>query len=257
MTLTEIKKINKQLKKPFSKLSFQEKGHIYNVEGEDKKIKSVSSLIKYFYEEFDTFTVSEKWGKERLINPELVREAWEGEGLIANTHGTNVHLVGEQYGYHKYFKTGNCPKIIDKQSLGCIEFFDNLPDYLIPVAFELQMYSPKYWFCGTADIILFNTKNKKYYVLDWKTNKTLTDVYNKKSLIGVPNEYKLLQNNLGKYNLQLNFYMYMLKEAGFDVGGAVIIHLREDKKNKKLYSTHRVKPILGFIEDWLKTGVHL
>ena len=50
MLKKEILKINAKLKKPFKDVSFFEEDHKYVIKGqEDKPIKSVSSLLKYFY----------------------------------------------------------------------------------------------------------------------------------------------------------------------------------------------------------------
>lgn len=257
MTLTQRQQKNKELKLPFKDLSFEEEEHKYTIKGfEDRPIKSVSGLLKYFYDEFETEKVSERWGASRDLDPEMVRAAWEGEGEIANKHGSAVHLIGEQYLNYKFLGKGECPVPIDKQSLGAIQFLRDLPDYLVPVASELQMYNEEMWYSGTADIILYNTKTKKYIIADYKTNKSLTNKYEKEFLHHLGSKYKLLQDNFGKYTLQFSFYQILMEEAGFPVQSRVLIHLEEDKYKKKLYKTYKTLNVTPDLREWLKNKPH-
>lgn len=257
MELSERLDWNCKLREPFKKISFIEDTHTYSIAGDDRKIKSVSSLLKYFYDEFDSEGVSVGYASSRGFKQSDVLKAWEGEGTIATTHGSKVHLYGEDYLNWYWLGIGEEPEVFDKQSLGVQDFFNNLPDYLIPVASELQMYSPKYWYCGTTDLVFFNKKAGKIYLGDFKTNNSLTSKYDKTPLKIIDQSHGLLQNNLGKYCLQLNFYRLLLEEQGFKVQGSVIVHLKEDQKNKKLYCTHKVPDLRQELIEWLETGEHL
>lgn len=257
MDLKEILKINKELKKPFEKVNFSEEGHRYWITGDPKPIKSVSSLLKHLYEEFDTDGIAPKWALDRGLEVEDVKLAWEGEGTISTTHGSKVHLIGENYVKWKFLQEAERPTVIDKQSLGAIQFINDLPDYLVPVATELQMYSPEHWYTGTCDGILFNKKTGKYIIYDYKTNKSLTDSYAKNPLLYVNPDYGLVQDNLGKYTAQFSFYQLLLEEAGFEVGGRVLVWLNEDKFKKKLYKTIQTQNITPDLKEFLKLKLHL
>lgn len=255
--LSEIKKIEKALHKPFKKLSFDEGPHIYSIQGyEDRPIKSVSGLLKYFYEPFETYIESEKWAAKRGMNPEWVRAAWEGEGDIANAHGTKVHLFGENYVKHKFLGHEFCPVPFCKQSLGTVQFIDDLPDYLIPVCVELQMYILEYWYAGTCDGILYNTRNGKFIIYDYKTNKALTDTFPKGLLKHINPKHGLKQDNYGKYSLQFSFYQVLMESAGFEVQGRILVWLNEDKPKKKLYKTFKTVDLTDDLNYWLKSKVH-
>lgn len=170
MTLEEIRQWNKRLKDCFKGIHFDEPSHKYTIEGfEDRPIKSVSALMKYFYDEFNTDMMARQYAKSRGLDWKDVKLAWEGEGTISTTHGTKVHLFGEDYIKWKWLgELDNPPVVFDKQSLGVKEFLDSLPDHFVPVASELQMYDPENWYCGTADIIALNTKTSRLSVLDFK-----------------------------------------------------------------------------------------
>lgn len=256
MDYKEILKINKQLKKPFLKLKFFEKGHIYKVKGDDRPIKSVSTHLKHFYEDFPSDIIAPKYAVSRGFEVQDVLDAWKGEGDIANTHGTRVHLVGEDYVKWKFFKQGKRPSVFCKQSLATLNFINDLPDYLIPVALELQMFSPEHYFSGTADGILLNTRTNKFIIYDFKSNKALEDS-EKPYLKLIDRKHKLRQDNFGKYTLQLNLYQLLLEEAGFEVQGRIIVWLNEDKENKKLYRTYKAIDVREELTAFLKTKKHL
>ena len=214
MELTQIKEWNSRLKKPFKKVSFQEEGHLYTIEGDNRPIKSVSSLLKYLYEDFDTDTIAPRWANERNLELQDVLDAWEGEGTISTTHGSKVHLIGEDYVRWKFFQECDKPKIIDKQSLGAVQFIEDLPSNLIPIATELVMYSPDYWYTGTCDGILLNTDNNKLILYDYK---------------GLPIETPILTSKGWKTMGTLN-----LEDKVFDnKGNMVNINHISDIKNKK------------------------
>jgi hypothetical protein len=257
MDYKTIKQHNKKLKEPFKKVNFTEEGHKYWITGDPTPIKSVSSLLKHLYEEFDTDNIAPKWAAERGLEVDDVKLAWEGEGTISTTHGSKVHLIGEDYVRWKFLQECERPIPIDKQSLGAIQFINDLPDYLIPVATELQMYSPTHWYTGTCDGILYNTKTGKYIIYDYKTNKALTDAYKKGPLFHINPDYGLIQDNMGKYSAQFSFYQILLEEAGFEVGGRVLVWLNEDKKAKKLYKTIQTKNITSDLKELLKLKLHL
>jgi len=260
MTLEEIRSWNKKLKDCFKGIHFDEPTHKYTIEGfEDKPIKSVSSLLKYFYEEFDSDKIAKVYAKSRGLDWRDVKLAWEGEGVISTTHGTKVHLFAENYIKWKWFKElDKAPEVFDKQSLGAKEFLDSLPEYIVPIATELQMYHPIHWYCGTSDLIMLNTKNGHLIQGDWKTNKTIEgDKYSKKPLKYVGDKYNLDSSNLSKYTLQFNFYEIMLSLHGFKSDARILIHLTDNVDEKKLYKTYRTINLTEDLENWLQTKEHL
>lgn len=252
-----VKEWNKKLKSAFKHVSFEEEGHKYTVKGVDRPVKSVSSLLKYFYEEFNTEEIAPKWASDRGLEVEDVKLGWEGEGTKATTHGSKVHLIGEDYVRWRFLGGKKRPIPICKQSLGCFQFINDLPDYLIPVIVELPMYSKKYHYTGMCDGVLYNTKTGKLVIYDYKTNQSLTSRYEKKLLKIISQKYGLLQDNFGKYSLQFSFYQLLLEEAGFEVQGRILVHLEEDKNKKKLYKTYKTLNLTEELKSWLETQEHL
>ena len=241
------------LKGKYPELEFIEKTHTYYIAG--KKLPSVSTLLKSFYEDFDSETVSLKYSLKRNFDVQDVRDAWQGENDIANDKGHDIHLFGELYVQWKYFGIGTKPKCTSKQHLAIIEFWNDLPAHLVPVATELQMYSKALGYCGTADIIVYDLLNDCYWIMDYKTNKTLfndNEKYPAKPLFHINPEFNLKQENYGKYALQFSFYQILLEEVGLKVGGRVLIYLQE--KEDKLYQKFQTPDVTKDLRQWLATG---
>ena len=76
-------------------------------------------------------------------------------------------------------------------------------------------------------------------------------------LLNINKKHNLIQDNLGKYSVQFSFYHLLLEEAGFDIQGRILVHLQEDKKNKKLYKTYKTKDLRSDLKLWLNKKEYL
>lgn len=249
---TTLLEIWSDLKKKFPDLKFIEETHTYYIAG--KKLPSVSTLLKNFYEGFNTEEVSLRYSLKRGFDQRDVKDAWQGENDIANNKGHDVHLFGELYVQWKYFGIGQKPKCTSKQHLAIIEFWNDLPPHIVPVATELQMYSKTLGYCGTTDFILYDLHKEVYYIGDYKTNKTLfseSEKYPAKPLKYISSELNLLQENYGKYSLQFSFYQILLEEVGLKVGGRILVYLQE--KDDKLYQKFNTPDATLDLRKWLAT----
>ena len=239
----------KSLKTKFPGLEFDEPTHTYKVDGE--VYPSVSSLISNFYKPFDFEGVAQGYARKHGFAVEEVMQAWRGENLESTDKGTAVHLFGENYAKHRYFGIGDKPTVPNKQALGIIQYYSDLPDYIEVVDLELQMYSKKYAYCGTADHVFYNHKHDYFIISDTKTNKSLTSDYNTDPVFHLPTELGVLQDNYGKYTIQLGFYQILLEEAGVDVGSRVLVWLQE-QEDKKLYKAYKTKDVTRYLRSWLE-----
>ena len=243
--LTEL-----QIKDKFPGLVFVEKTHTYTVNG--KILPSVSSLIKHFHKPFDSGNVAYGYAKKYGFDQKDVLDAWEGEALKATTHGTKVHLFGENYIRYIYnLGVKKKPKTVCKKALGIIQFVNDLPDYVEIIGCEIQMYNETWEYCGTCDILAYNHNNGYYILMDLKTNEELTSKYDQDPLFIIPPEYGLVQDSFGKYTCQLSFYQLLLEEIGLNIGSRIIIHLKE-QEDKKLYKLYPTKNLTKEIRNWLE-----
>lgn len=240
-----------EIKDLFPGLVFDPIPHTYKVDG--IVLPSVSSLIGNFHEPFDKEGISFGYAKKYGFTQQQVLDAWEGNAKKATDWGTLVHEFAEDYVKDLMVAGGNSPQVICKQSLGVVQFYNDLPGYIEVVACELQMYSKKFGYCGTCDVLAYNHKEGYYVIMDYKTNEKLSDDYNQKPLLHIPPQIGLVQDSFGKYTCQFSFYQILLEEVGIKVGSRVLIHLRE-QENKKLYKAIKTVDITKNLRTWLKSG---
>lgn len=223
-----------KIQQPFSKLSFEEEKHRYYVNNQPIKT-SVSGLISKFYEHFDAQAVAPFSARKLGIPTEEVLKQWADINQESRDRGHRVHNFGELYQFDRSLKP-SCP-----QEEAIVAFWKSLPEHIIPVAAELRMYHFQYLFAGTADILLFDTKNQTYIIADYKTNKDLFKNYQGKTMIG-PFSH-LLDMPLNHYVIQLSYYQLLLEQVEVKVSRRVIIWLGLDG-NYQLFDTDDVTDIL-------------
>lgn len=223
----------------FSDLTFNEGDHIYHV-GKHRVKESVSNLVKAFEIPFDSAGISKRVAESRGMTQDEVLEMWSKNSRKALDKGNEGHLFGETYMFDRSME----PKTGVEKAI--VSFWNDLPDYIVPVIAELKMYHKEYLFAGTADIILYNTITEKYIICDYKTNKDLFKNFKKQRMLGLFNN--LLDMPFNKYQLQLSFYQILFEQLGLEVSSRKIIWLLDDG-TYKLYGTEDYKNIL---EEFLK-----
>ena len=203
-----------KIKEYFKELQFDAQKHSYEVRG--KPLTSVSKTISKFVEKVDFDKIAGFIAKKRGITKAEVLAEWNAKKVASCNQGTSVHIFGENY-----FK-GKEPTNGFEQAI--VKFWDNIPDYIEPFLFELQMFSETLGIAGTSDIILFNRKTGKFIIADYKTNEDLFKNYKGKTLLE-PFE-DLLDSPYNKYQLQLSMYQLLFEQCGFEVESRRIIWLR-------------------------------
>ena len=225
--------------KKFEELRFKEETHSYNV-GE-QKLKSVSYFIKDFCEEFDTNKIAAMVAKKRGITIEEVIQEWEDIKNSSCDLGTNTHLFGEHF-----VLTGEGEPSNGYEE-AVLKFWLELPEHLIPVTLELQMYCKSMGIAGTADIILYNKNTGKFIIADYKTNKDLFKNFKGKKL-KAPFDF-LLDSPFGKYNIQLSMYQLLFELTGYEIEDRFIIWLKPDG-SYELHQTQDVKETIKKLYDF-------
>lgn len=207
----------------FSDLEFDEQRHIYYWDGERIK-KSVTKLVEQFVPEFD----EAKWLpvcalKEGISEHEL-KHKWQTINKEACELGTETHDYLEHY---NGVKTPQTPQ----QKAGVKFLSDYLQDYEIVVK-EARMYSRKYKFAGTADLILRHKITGKLVIADYKTNK---DIFKTYGMMEKP--FSSLESHpYNHYQIQLSYYQLMLNEIGVEISDRIIVYLKADE-TYQVYNT--------------------
>lgn len=249
-----IKELSAQLLDKFSDLEFDEEKHKYTVKG--RELTPTSDMIKNFYDEFPKNTMSIRYANSRNLDVRDVIGAWDGAGDTACTHGTKVHNYLEDYTRAIFIEENDEIRYAEnKQELAGLQYISDkclLRENFIPIVPELQMYSEKYGYAGTADLPLWDVRKGLIRISDWKTNsKPLIETAFAKPMKKPFSD--LLSNSYGKYCLQLCFYQILLEDAGFKVGDREIIWLQENgQKNKTLYTSYMISDYTKRLRNWLE-----
>lgn len=218
--------ITRQINSFFEGLVLNHDTHTYTVPGRKNPLPSVSGLIKEFTIPFDAKAVSERIaGKGRGAE---LRKSWKAIADEACDRGNRVHDFGERYMFDRSL-IPSCP-----QEKAVKKFWDELPEFIVPIMPELQMYHKQFFFAGTADILLYDKRTDSIVIADYKTNKDLFKNYKEKTLVG-PFTH-LLDSPFNKYQLQFSYYQLLLEQTGLRVSSRKLIWL-ERNGNYKMFDT--------------------
>ena len=209
-----MKEMQNKIKEYFKELQFDAQKHSYEVRG--KPLTSVSKTISKYVEKVDFDKIAGFVAKKRGITKQEVLAEWEAKKIASCQQGTLVHTFGENY--------NGMQKPTNGFEEAIVKFWDNIPDYIEPFLFELQMFSETLGIAGTSDIILFNKKTGKFIIADYKTNEDLFKNYKGKTLLEPFNN--LLDSPYNKYQLQLSMYQLLFEQCGFEVESRRIIWLK-------------------------------
>ena len=205
-----------------SHISFQEFGHIYDVDG-DKTFTSVTKYVHGFAKPFNANEVIAGMRK-RGLSPEYegmtdadIRKKWKLNGIDASTRGTKMHYQIECY-FNKLAITNNWD--IDEKSwkendlqveLGQFRnFIDCLKEEgtLFPYRTEWSVFHEELKFTGSIDMV-FKNNNGGFEIYDWKRSKDIKkhgfNNFVNPALIHLPD------CNYWHYTMQLNLYKYILE----------------------------------------------
>ena len=206
----------------FKDLSFIEETHKYFVKGEPLK-KSVSGLIHKYEFPTDWDKVLKQAAEKRGVTPEVEKARWKKEEDFGCALGTETHLFAEVYAVDRTLK----PKTGHQRAV--VNFWNDLPDFIVPLFLELKMYHKEIMFAGTADLIFYNTKTKQITIGDYKTNKDLFKNFKRQRMQGPFGH--LIDCPFNHYQLQLSYYQILLEQYLQDtdvkVVGRKLIYLKD------------------------------
>lgn len=209
-----MKEMQNKIKEYFKELQFDAQKHSYEVRG--KPLTSVSKTIHKYVEKVDFDKIAGFVAKKRGITKAEVLAEWEAKKIASCQQGTSVHTFGENY--------NGMQKPTNGFEEAIVKFWDNIPDYIEPFLFELQMFSETLGIAGTSDIILFNRKTGKFIIADYKTNEDLFKNFKGKTLLAPFDD--LLDSPYNKYQLQLSMYQLLFEQCGFEVESRRIVWLK-------------------------------
>lgn len=218
--MTPAEKIRQQILTHFKDLEFDEASHTYSLHGEQLGA-SVSSFVSEFYAAFDEDKHSARVAKKQGISQEKVLQRWKAKSVWSTDMGTAVHKLIEDMldgkaAYH-------LPPMWD--ILGSVA--RKIAHYLIKsdryevIGQELRMCSRRktgdssYLMPGTLDLLVYDNKQQKIKIWDWKTNEEISQTNDFKQKMLAPFD-AYPECELAKYSIQLCTYkVFLMQEFGF------------------------------------------
>lgn len=232
MIQNKLQSINENLSSFFKDLKFEEGTHTYTYK--NKKRKSVSKLIDSFVEKIDWDEKAELVAIKKGVSKQDVLNDWEQKKNESIIKGHSIHEYAETFQDKKHYLEQQ--KIIDK-------FLSELPNHIHVVSKEQRMVHKELFYCGTADLILYDSLKDSLIIADYKTNKDLFKNFKGKRL---KEPFFFLEDcPYNKYQIQLILYQLMIEQV-HEVSERWIIHIT-DTEYIKLQSSDFKSILLNWL----------
>ena len=253
---SEIRQILEDKRKELE-LTFIEETHTYYMKDIDGNLRnnfpSVSKVLKKFYEEFDSETISyNKANGDPEVQQKLLAE-WKAAGDYSTNMGSRVHYMLEKklienYGSYKEIRRPifDCDftQILKGDSMinagtKYLKLMNERNTVLLDT--EIVLGHPEIGYTGQPDKVwIVENKQKNSFgilITDWKTNKPKNFMPNKFTKKMKYPFQDIDDTALGHYYLQLPFYGKLLlkmlegtKYENLKLYGCIVTLLREDSE---------------------------
>ena len=217
--------MHQQILEKHYQISLEENTHTYTLLDSKTQFNSVTEFINTFFQPFDEHEISKKLsgkGKYQNISQQDILADWENRRL----RGTIVHKEIEDF-LNKVTTQRN-ENQLDLKSKQGISFLKNKCMNKENLLFsEVKICSEKLQLAGTIDLMIYNKKHNRIYLIDWKTNIQIKKKgYNK----GIVFPATAIDDcSFNRYTLQLSIYQHILEEFyEAHIDGLYIAHLKNE-----------------------------
>lgn len=236
-------------------LTFEEEKHQYTMLDVDSKLKddwkSVSKIIKNYYDEFPAEEIALKKAKGNIDEQQRLLKEWADSGTYSTNLGSRTHYLLEQKSLEMFdIKKEVRQPIFEcdfeqilksdrmvSAGIKCLELMQERGAVLLDT--EMVLGDNELAYVGQPDKMwLIENKERNQigiFCTDWKTNKVKNFESNNFTKPMKPPFNKLPNNALGHYYIQLPLYLRllfkMLKGSKYEkIGlfGAIIVLLKDD-----------------------------
>jgi ATP-dependent exoDNAse (exonuclease V) beta subunit len=190
---------------------------------DDKPLISVSNIIKGLHEEFDSDYWSKKKADELGISQEEILAEWDRKAKRSTEVGSFVHKWIENYYNKVWTELPNDDEIITRINNFNKVWLTHLSK-LIPICFELRVFSEKYGVVGIIDSIF--TYNDNIIIIDTKTNGSIKKENRYQKMFAPFQDYD--DCNFVHYSIQTSLYKLILEEHGIVSRKEYILHITND-----------------------------
>lgn len=236
--------IKKHISASFSNLIFDEKYHIYTNKVTGMKYPPVTRLVEGHADPFNAEAMLPYSAKKEGMTVDELRRKWSLINTTALDIGTNTHEFLEKFNGSQTPSNG-----YEEAGIKFLKFTGGRYTILFK---ELRMYSRKYSYAGTTDLVFENVEStdvgigNSLSIGDYKTNGDLFKSY---GFLRPPFEY-LESSPFNKYQLQLSYYQIMLEDIGYTIKDRIIVHLKAIGEYRLFYGydfTKELRKHMGMI----------
>ena len=251
------------------RISFQEEGHIYLLDGE-RRLTPVSSVYSKFFWPFDSKKWAERKAEGTPMTAAQLMEQWECNGMMASFAGTHLHKQIEEYLNGDEFMAPLCrftydgeliheDKIIDINKE--IEYFHKFIQDVdfTPFRTEWRVFDEELGMAGTIDLIC-SRQDGTFEFYDWKRSKSLIDEQgkvcktNKFEIRGINGLEHVPDSSYAHYALQQNLYKYIVEKCyGLKISAMHLVVLHPDYPNYRVINIPELSKEINIIINKLKS----
>jgi ATP-dependent exoDNAse (exonuclease V) beta subunit len=220
------------------RISFQDEGHVYTVDGVPGQFTSVTTLVHKFFPPFDCDRVIQKlvlnaksayFGRE----PQAIKDEWKA----ATDQGSQLHEQIEVYFDELASLGGAVPSTVPPsvEFVYFLNFFrEHVRGRLRPYRTEWYVFDEDIGVCGSIDMVFVREDDpSKMLIYDWKRSKEIRKSNHFEKGLGALSH--LDSCNFNHYSLQLNTYKYILEHKyGAEVVGMYLVVLHPRHRDYQL-----------------------
>lgn len=230
------------------RVKFYEEPHIYEIEGYNGKVISVTTFIHSFFPKFDDEEAAEKAINAKMpkypgMTKEEIISLWKENASL----GTEMHKMIENY----INIGGELPKTIEAKYF--LDFWGKITSLgYTPYRTEWVIYDEEYGIAGSIDLVL-KCPEGGYAICDWKRSKEIkaSNKYSK----GYSPLSHLDDCNLNHYALQLNCYRHILERCyGIAIQSLFLVVIHPNNPNFIMIPVPRIEHEIGFMWEARKAG---
>lgn len=230
--------VQSKIQNAFLDLEFEEGRHLYKVK--NKLLTSTTAMIKQHTPEFNEKEVAGNVARKLQVKTNEVLLEWKNKREKAAYQGTKVHLFAENY----IVDNELVPTCRQEEAVKKFIHENILSGKYTVLITELKMYSEKYGYAGTSDLLLWDNELEEIVIADYKTNYDLDKQY---GYLLEPFSYTP-NTPYCKYQIQLSYYQILLEEIQLYAKQRVIIWLKTDGT----YELRNCNDFTTILKDYLQ-----
>lgn len=233
----------------FDRIVFLDRTHTYLIDNKPSAKCSVTKLLEYFKEPFDSLKWAKIKGQEIGMSAQEMQDHWTSKNNYSKVLGTIFHTYAENYYQNKvipYDKNWVSEQLNSEQHSELRDtlelllkqfnnFYNDTKSYLVPIRNELVVGDlNETRICGTIDLLCYNTKLECLELYDFKTNKEFnyTNKYKKKFLAPLDH---LDSCELNSYSLQLGLYKKFIEShTTLQIKNMFVLWINKNNDNYQL-----------------------